>query len=104
MAYYDDLNNKKIVAIGVWGSLITFVIVILLQAAYYQQTYINDVRKASEYPQTVEMLEKQEQELEGYKWIDKDKGIIAIPIEKAKEEVIKELQQQAAPKTASLSQ
>jgi len=103
MAYYDDLNNKKIVAIGVWGFLITFVIVILLQAAYYQQKYVNDERKASEYPQTVEMLEKQQQELEGYKWIDKDKGVIAIPIEKAKEEVVKELQQEAAPETASLS-
>lgn len=101
MAYYDDLNNTKIVTIGVWGSLITFVTVLLLQAAYYQGLYINNENKASEFSNTVEFLEEQQKQLEGYQWIDQEKGIIGIPIEKAMEKVVKEAEKATASETAA---
>lgn len=49
------------------------------------QTFPKPVLEHSEMQQFNNVLEKQDQTLDSYDWVDKDKGIVRIPIDKAME-------------------
>lgn len=49
------------------------------------QTFPKPVLEHSEMQQFNDVLEKQDQTLASYDWVDKDKGIVRIPIDKAME-------------------
>ena len=49
------------------------------------QTFPKPVLEHSEMQQFNDILEKQDQTLDSYDWVDKDKGIVRIPIDKAME-------------------
>jgi hypothetical protein len=50
-----------------------------------QQTFPKPVLEHSEMQQFNSILEKQDQTLASYDWVDKDQGIVRIPIDKAME-------------------
>jgi hypothetical protein len=49
------------------------------------QTFPKPVPEHSEMQQFNDILEKQDQTLASYDWVDKDKGVVRIPIDKAME-------------------
>ena len=88
----DDLNLPLIVTIGILFVVLLFVLILLLQAYFYEterrEHYVKVVAAPSE--ELAAALAQQEQQLRGYRWIDQQKGIVGIPIERAMELVARE--------------
>ena len=83
----DDLNTPLIVTIGVLFVVLTFVLIVLLQV-YFYKAQANEYQARVIEPQSVELsgyLADQATELHGYAWIDREKGVVKIPIERAME-------------------
>jgi hypothetical protein len=68
------------------------VLIVLLQAYFYEaqrrEHYTKVIAQPSEELATA--IAQQEQNLRGYRWIDQEKGIVGIPIERAMELVTRE--------------
>tara|TARA_E500000305_G_C4016109_1_gene235718 strand:- start:841 stop:1200 length:360 start_codon:yes stop_codon:yes gene_type:complete len=96
MARYDDLYTGTITLVGIISAVITFVIIVAAQVLYYQFQTIEHQRKNIDAPLvlTENALKVQSEELNSYSWIDREKGTVSIPIEKAKKQVLQELTHQ----------
>jgi hypothetical protein len=83
----DEINTGMIAIVGVFSAVVFFLIFILLQAWFY--TWKGEVATArampTDDPQTPlgQMLIEQEQQLNTYHWVDQEKQVRAIPIERA---------------------
>ncbi len=95
MARYDDLHTGTITLVGIVSAVITFVIIVAAQVLYYQFQSIEHQRKSVDVPlaQTDAALKIQNEELNSYSWIDREKGSVSVPIEVAKKEVLQEMTQ-----------
>jgi hypothetical protein len=85
MATYDDVSNQNITVIGLCGAVGTFVIIIGLQAMYHNFELREFERKVVKAP-TIgpeSFLSDQRNRLNTYGWVDREKQIVAIPIEEA---------------------
>jgi len=93
MARYDDLHTGTITLVGIVSAALTFVIIVAAQVLYYQFQAIEHQRKVVDAPLvlTNEMIEEQQTELNTYSWVDREKGAVSIPIEKAMSEVLEEM-------------
>ncbi|MCH7471901.1 hypothetical protein IIA79_03005 [bacterium] len=90
----DDLDTSKIIVTGTAGIIFTIVSVLWLQAMFYVED--KNEFKIKNYPVTTmeikELNNLQVQQLYGgYSWIDRDRGIVAIPVDSAMVLVEKEL-------------
>jgi hypothetical protein len=88
----EDLNTPLIVTIGVLFVILTFVLIILLQAYFYRAQAAEYQRKVIE-PRAEGLagaLAEQRTQLESYRWIDREQGIVEIPIERAMELTLRE--------------
>lgn len=92
MARYDDLDTKLIGLVAGVSAVLTFVIVGTVQFLYYDYAKAEFVRKEVEVPiaSANHALAKQAASLEKYAWVDKEKGIVAIPIEEAMGDIVEE--------------
>lgn len=92
MARYDDMNNRVIGVIGFVGCAITLALVFFFQALYYGYRDDIEARLADRGPDAPEIVVQREQQakLAEYGWVDRDKKIVALPIDKAMELVIQE--------------
>jgi len=91
----EDINLPAVIAFGIITVCLVYLSVVGLMAFYYKVQDIEYKRKLySESSLALTNLNaEQEKLLTGYRWIDKDKGICAIPIEQAIELTVKELSQ-----------
>lgn len=82
MSRSDDIDIGMIVAVGVFSAIVVVVIVVGFQAYFYNLQEAELARKAVEQPAWAlrDLLLQQQMELNGYRWVDRDKGIVAIPI------------------------
>lgn len=85
MSYDSDLNTPMIAVGGVIFVLGIFAVIIGTQAFFFN---IKDTEvKKKVYEQLPEELAKhrieQEGKLRNYSWVDKGKGVVSIPIERA---------------------
>jgi hypothetical protein len=91
----DEINAGLIAAIGLFAAVVFFLIFILLQAWFY--SWKADVAVArtllADDPRTPlgQMTIEQQQQLESYRWIDREKKLRAIPIQQAMEIVAREM-------------
>lgn len=88
----ENLDTPLIITVGVLLVILTFVIVLLLQAGFYRAESDEHVRKVVE-PRNEELasaLAAQQADLHAYRWLDKEKGRVGIPIERAMAEVLRE--------------
>lgn len=92
MASYDDTDNIRIFHIGVWGFLITAIIVLYTQGLYEWFHWRLVEANTHEQQLPIELLEKQEKDLNSYVPLDPEKGRYGIPIDKAMQETLKEYQ------------
>ncbi|QDU80801.1 hypothetical protein Pla110_25360 [Polystyrenella longa] len=103
MAAYDDTDNTRILHVGVWGFLITFLFV-LYANGFYQWFHHRLVEQNTfEFTDSIEILDEQNYELDNFVPLDPEKGRYGLPIQEAMEETIIELKQEPAPATASLN-
>ena len=88
----DDPKAPMTIVITVVGALLVFVIVIALQAFFYNSEEAERGRKVySEAPEELARLRAQQLEgLRSYRWIDSQKGVVAIPVQRAMELIVRE--------------
>jgi hypothetical protein len=83
----DEPDTPMILVFGVVIAILTFLVVLLLQVyfagAQKQEFERKMVRPRAEEPAAA--LAEQAAALTGYRWIDQQQGIVAIPIERAME-------------------
>ncbi len=80
------------IVVTVVGTLLVFVIIVALQAFFYNAQEAERVSKVdSQVPEELARLRAQQlEELHSYRWIDPRKGVVAIPIERAMELIVRE--------------
>jgi hypothetical protein len=80
-----DVNATKIAVIGVVSVLLVFVIIVGVQAWFYHQEDRELERKATgEVNVTLADLRlKQQENINRYRWVDRNSGTVTIPIDRA---------------------
>lgn len=93
MARYDDMNSSVIGLIGFVGTALVLATVLFFQALYYGYNDHVEGPLADRGPNAPEIQIQRDQEarLLQYGWIDRDKQIAALPIDRAMELVIQEM-------------
>jgi len=86
-----DPSASNTLLVGVIGAIVVFAIIVGLHVLFYNEEDAVS-RLYSQDPQELRLLVAQQQEnLHGYRMIDPQKGITAIPIEDAMTLVVREL-------------
>ncbi len=95
---YDTINTSGIVLVGFMSAIVTFAIIIGVQAMYYSASQAELVKKDVNVADkmVIETVTRQRQKLTGYSWADDKKQKVSIPIEKA---IAKVIEKEAARKT-----
>lgn len=98
MQRYNDTNTPMIALVGFVGAIVLFVLVIGLQVLYYAYVERSQQVKVIAIPTVASDTELAEQDIKlaQYGWIDRQKNQVAIPIGRAMEIVVSELQSSAA--------
>lgn len=94
-AAYDDLDTTMIAFVGVVGTIITFFLVFAVAALSQSFEKAETEVKVVEVPEVTSdsILANQAAALTEYRWIDQDKNIVAVPIDRAMEIVVQEEQE-----------
>lgn len=87
-----DIQSTSIIMIGTLASILVFVIVVAVEAFYYQAQRLEDERKMinAGWPVREELVKSQKQQLSQYQVIDPEKKVVAIPIDQAMTLVVKD--------------
>ena len=95
MAKYDDINTQLVAAVGLVSVLAVVGSIVGIQALYNNFELSEQDRKvvAIEAIDAKNLLAEQEAKLNRAGWIDREKGIVAIPIDRAMELVVRERKQ-----------
>lgn len=89
----DDPNAAPTLAYGIAGAILVFVLIVSLQALFYAEQKREAERKVvARAPEALARLAAEQQEkLHSYRWIDAGAGVAGIPIERAMELTVQEL-------------
>jgi len=92
VAQYDDVRTSTVALVGFLGAIILVGIVFLLQVVYYRAAAAQYREKELDQPvvELVRVTADQQAALTQYRWVDQAKGVVAIPIERAMELVVRE--------------
>jgi len=93
-----DPNAPMTVVIGIVGAILTFVVIIALQAVFYQVERAEQRRKVDVVqPEDLARFRAEQAELlHGYRWVDQSAGVVAIPVDRAMALVVRELAAEGA--------
>lgn len=87
-----DPNAQWTVLIGIVGTILTFVIIVALQVLFHRVSKEELARKSAMPNADLERIRTAQLEhLNSYRYIDQAAGRVAIPIDRAKELVLVEL-------------
>jgi len=90
---HEDLNTSLIAVAGVVGALVVFLMILALQAWYYNveqaEMYRKAVAPAAE--ELSRLTTAQQAQLNSYRMIDPSREIVAIPIDRAMALVVRDL-------------
>jgi hypothetical protein len=86
----DDPDISLTAMVVVVGTVLTFVVVVFLQAVFYRAETAEYERKiVNEPPKKLRSVRaEQGAVLNDYRWVDRENGVVAIPIERAMEIMI----------------
>ncbi len=92
MVQSDDIKTWKIALAGAVGAISVLVIVLALQVVYYHAVAAQFVEKEVNPPliETQAAMSRQQDKLLQCQWIDREKGVVSIPIDIAMELVVRE--------------
>ena len=86
----DDPDISLAMMVVVVGTVLTFTVVVFLSAVFFSAEDAEIRRKiVDETPRAIGELRAEQNEVLGsYRWIDREAGIVAIPIDRAMEMMI----------------
>lgn len=92
----DGLNTPVIAVVGFVSAIVTFALIIAVQVLYYQVSAGETDRKVIgvRAEEADDMLAQQDAKLARYGWVDRAKGSVTVPVERAMDLVVRELQEQ----------
>ncbi len=93
----DDPRATTVLFIGIASAVAVFLIVVLLQIVYHRMQETETTRKARAPEELAQLRAAQQAELTGYAWIDEGQGVVRIPVERAMELTVEELNRPAPP-------
>jgi hypothetical protein len=98
---YSDTNNFLIVGSTGLGVLILVVILIWLRSWFFagRNEAVQKLVLSVENPVLLELVEHEEIRLTTYGWVDKEKGVVRIPIDRAMTLLVEEVGETPAPET-----
>ena len=98
-----DPSGAWTAVVGVIGAVIIFAIIVGLQAFFNRAHEDELARKvySAVYDDLVRMQATQEENLNSYRWLDRDAGTVAVPIDRAKELIIQEARERSQSGAAS---
>jgi len=85
----DDPQSTSTVTVGIVSGLLLLLVIFGLQLLYYRMAGREaEIKTGDPAAAAAALRAEQEGLLEGgYRWIDREKGIVALPIERAMERV-----------------
>jgi len=88
----SDPKSITTALVGAVGVILLAVIIILLQVLYYRTAEAERWRKVVlQQPEELRKVQNEHlDQLNSYRWIDESQGVVAIPIERAKERILRE--------------
>lgn len=94
-----SVNTPSLILAGLLGTILTVAAILGLQVVYYQYTASLEASQGPGQPQAeMEALrDRQQAVLADYGVIDPEKGVVAIPIDRAMELVVNDLAQPNTP-------
>lgn len=95
---HGDLNISLLAVIGVVSALLLLEIVVITEAYFYNIQEEEIIAKQVERPvlELRELQFRQQAELNGYRWVDRARRRVSIPIERAIERFVEIQAEQAA--------
>lgn len=93
MTEREEVNTFMIAMIGLISAILLFVFIVALETAYYNYKEKEQAKRDSieRYQDAAQLRAGQEARLNIYQWVDREKGVIAIPIDRAMALVVREL-------------
>lgn len=93
----DDPEPSTTIAAAIVGAVLLFAIVVALEGLYYWREHREFERKVvSQRPEQLRLVQTEALEkLRGYRWVDREKGVLAVPIERAMALVVEESRRRA---------
>ena len=81
----DELNTPAVVTVGIVAAILLFAAIVFLQAYFARAERAEYERKVVSQPSEELAILKTAQaaQLSGYRWVDRARGIAAIPIDRA---------------------
>lgn len=92
-AQADDLNTPVIAVVGFVSAILTFAIVVGLQAGYHQYAnYLHNESKVAKpgSDASTAIIASQKATMNDYGWVNKQEGKVALPIDRAMQLVVNE--------------
>ena len=93
--YSDNVNTPAVAVVGVVLAVIVFASIVGVQAFYEDLVHVQSEKKYQRSEPLRELLAKQRGQLYGYRWVDAKTKVVAIPIDRAIELTVKDLQPQS---------
>jgi len=90
-----DPKSGSTLIVGAVGVILLAVVIILLQVLFYRTSEAERWRKVvSQQPEELRRVQAEQlDQLNSYRWIDEQNGVVTIPIDRAMELVVREAQQ-----------
>jgi hypothetical protein len=103
VAQQDNPTTSTTLVVGFVGAILTFVVIVALEAMYYHFEKAETQAKNADFtPASLTQLRAEQQEqLQTIGWIDREKGIVRIPIDVAKNVVRREMRSTTRPASGS---
>lgn len=95
---HGDLNLKLLAVIGIVSTLLLIEIVVVAEAYFYNTQEEEIIAKQVSQPswELSEILLGQQTELNSYRWVDREKQRVSIPIDRAMKRYVEIQAQRAA--------
>ncbi len=90
----ENVDSQSVILVGIFGAVVAFVLILGIQVLYYRMQRTDEYKKVVAPGSTSlkQMLAEQHSSIGGYRWVDRDKDEVAIPIERAMELTVHSLQ------------
>ncbi len=90
---YDDINTSSVAVVGFISAIAIFAIIVAVQTLYFNRMETLEQRKAGQQnPEAANLIAEQEGRLARKGWINRETGVVAVPIERAMKLVVEEMQ------------
>lgn len=89
---HDDTRNRTIVLWGTVTVIILAVMLVWLRGFFFsvRNEVVNDTVLRIDNPKLLEQRAREDAQLGSYAWVNKEQGVVQIPIERAMELVVQE--------------